>query len=57
MPWVGYYWTTGIATADKSKAQSMFFDLNTTRAVNNRYEAQKEMYRANGMQIRCVRDE
>lgn len=57
MPWVGYYWTTGIASADKTMAQSMFFDLNTTRAVNNRYEAQKEMYRANGMQIRCVRDE
>ena len=57
MPWVGYYWTAGIATSDRSKAQSMFFDLNTTRAVNNRYEPQKEMYRANAMQIRCVREE
>lgn len=56
MPWVGYYWTAGVVSAD-NKAQSMFFDLNTTRAVNNRYEAQKEMYRANGMQIRCVKDE
>ena len=52
-PWVGYYWTAGTAGA---KAVSMFFDLNTTRAVNNRYEAKKEMYRANGMQVRCVRD-
>ena len=57
MPWVGYYWTAGIATSDRSKAQSMFFDLNTTRAVNNRYEPQKEMYRANAMQIRCVKEE
>ena len=52
-PWIGYYWTAGTAGA---KATSMFFDLNTTRAVNNRYEAKKEMYRANGMQVRCVRD-
>lgn len=53
MPWIGYYWT---ASATGNQAQSMFFDLNTTRAVNNRYEAQKAMYRGNGMQIRCVRD-
>ena len=53
-PWIGYYWT---ATAgDGNKSNSLFFDLNTTRAVNNRYEAVKAMYRANGMQIRCVRD-
>ena len=57
MPWTGYYWTAGVGNDDKTKARSMFFDLNTTRAVNNRYEAGKEMYRANAMQIRCVRDE
>jgi hypothetical protein len=33
----------------------MFFDLNTTRAVNNRYEPGKAMYRGNGMQVRCVK--
>ena len=53
-PWIGYYWT---ATAGEgNKSNSLFFDLNTTRAVNNRYEAVKAMYRANGMQVRCVRD-
>lgn len=53
-PWIGYYWT---ATAGESnKSNSLFFDLNTTRAVNNRYEAVKAMYRANGMQVRCVRE-
>lgn len=57
MPWVGYYWTSGVGRKDSAAARSMFFDLNTTRAVNNRYEADKEMYRANGMQVRCVRDE
>lgn len=53
MPWTGYYWTTG---SDATKATSMFFDLNTTRAVNNRYEPTKPMYRANAMQVRCVRE-
>lgn len=53
MPWIGYYWTAGAVGGNKS--QSMFFDLNTTRAVNNRYEAQKDMYRGNGMQVRCVK--
>lgn len=57
MPWIGYYWTSGAGTVERSTAKSMFFDLNTTRAVNNRYEGAKEMYRANGMQIRCVRDD
>lgn len=56
MPWTGYYWTAGTGVEDKAKARSMFFDLNTTRAVNNRYEPGKEMYRANAMQIRCVRE-
>ena len=56
LPWTGYYWTAGVGTEDGAKARSMFFDLNTTRAVNNRYEAGKEMYRANAMQIRCVKD-
>lgn len=54
MPWVGYYWTAGVIGGNQS--QSMFFDLNTTRAVNNRYQAQKAMYRGNGMQVRCVKD-
>ena len=53
-PWIGYYWTA--SSTNGNKAQSMFFDLNTTRAVNNRYEAQKAMYRGNGMQVRCVRE-
>ena len=53
MPWVGYYWTTG-TTADS--ATSLYFDLNTTRAVNNQYNPSKVMYRANAMQVRCVRE-
>jgi uncharacterized protein (TIGR02145 family) len=52
-PWVGYYWTA--SATDGNKSVSMFFDLNTTRAVNNRYEPGKAMYRGNGMQVRCVK--
>lgn len=52
-PWTGYYWTAGAGAAD---ATSMFFDLNTTRATNNRYEPTKQMHRANAMQVRCVRE-
>lgn len=55
MPWIGYYWTAGKGS-ENATSVSMFFDLNTTRAVNNRYESQKNMYRANAMQVRCVRD-
>lgn len=53
MPWTGSYWTAGV---DGALASSLFFDLNTTRAVNNRYEPRKPMYRANAMQVRCVRE-
>lgn len=55
VPWIGYYWTSDFGA--NNTAKSLFFDLNTTRAVNNRYDAAKEMYRANAMQIRCVKIE
>ena len=54
MPWTGHYWTAGAGEVD---ATSMFFDLNTTRATNNRYEPTKQMHRANALQVRCVREE
>ena len=55
LPWIGYYWTAGANTADYT-ASSLYFDLNNTRAVNNHYEPRKAMYRANAMQVRCVRE-
>lgn len=55
LPWVGYYWSAE-AVAGAPTAYSLFFDLNTTRAVNNRYDAHKAMYRGNAMQVRCVRE-
>ena len=56
VPWIGFYWTADAGVKDANASLSMFFDLNTTRAVNNRYEPAREMYRANAMQIRCVRE-
>lgn len=55
VPWIGFYWTADAGETDGNASKSMFFDLNTTRAVNNRYEPAREMFRANAMQIRCVR--
>lgn len=56
LPWIGCYWTAGVGVSDAAMAGALFFDLNTTRAVNNRYEPRREMHRANAMQVRCVRE-
>lgn len=52
MPWVGYYWTQGTNGAN---GVAMFFDLNTSRATINAFEPQTPQYRANAMQVRCVK--
>ena len=54
VPWVGYYWTQG---TDGANGVAMFFDLNTSRATINAFEPQTQQYRANGMQVRCVKTE
>lgn len=56
LPWIGCYWSAGVGVEDGELASAMFFDLNTTRAVNNCYEPRREMHRANAMQVRCVRE-
>ena len=56
VPWVGYYWTSGVGSDDASKSVAMFFDLNTSRAVVNAFDPQSEQYRANAMQVRCVKE-
>lgn len=52
LPWVGYYWTRG---AEGNKGVAMFFDLNTSRAVINGFVPRSAEYRANAMQVRCVK--
>lgn len=54
VPWVGYYWTNGAGA--QATGCAMFFDLNTTRATINAFEPVSEQYRANAMQVRCVKE-
>ena len=52
-PWEGYYWTSS-ATAD-GKAVSLYFDLTTTRTIN-KFDNAHSARRANGFQVRCVKE-
>ncbi len=52
-PWEGYYWTSS-TTAD-GKAVSLYFDLTTTRTIN-KYSSSHPARRANGFQVRCVKE-
>jgi uncharacterized protein (TIGR02145 family) len=52
-PWEGYYWTSS-TTAD-GKAVSLYFDLTTTRTIN-KFDNAHPARRANGFQVRCVKE-
>lgn len=52
-PWEGYYWTSS-TTAD-GKAVSLYFDLTTTRTIN-KFNNAHPARRANGFQVRCVKE-
>ena len=52
-PWEGHYWTSS-TTAD-GKAVSLYFDLTTTRTIN-KFVGQQPRFRANGLQVRCVKE-
>lgn len=52
-PWEGYYWTSS-TTAD-GKAVSLYFDLTTTRTINKFFPSHPAR-RANGFQVRCVKE-
>ena len=54
-PWVGYYWTTGTAAGTKSSAFYFWFDK--ADPANSGVENNTPQYRANGMQVRCVKVE
>ncbi len=53
-PWVGNYWTVGTAATDLSTAMYFYID---TRLDEGGISYNSEYSRANGMQIRCQRDE
>ena len=51
-PWQGHYWSS-TATAD-GRSRSLFFELVTTR-LQNKFDNNRAAYRANAMQVRCVK--
>lgn len=51
-PWQGYYWSS--TAAPDGRSQSLFFELTTSRLIN-KCENNYPSYRANGMQVRCVK--
>lgn len=53
-PWIGYYWTARPATA--GEAQAMYFSLDTEDAARSELQTALSSPRANGMQVRCVRE-
>ena len=52
-PWEGYYWTS--TTSADGKAVALYFDLTTTRTINKFFPSHTAR-RANGFQIRCVKE-
>ncbi len=52
-PWEGHYWTS--STATDGRAVSLYFDLTTTRTVNKFRKAYPDR-KANGFQVRCVKE-
>lgn len=53
-PWVGYYWTGG---ADAALSPAFCFWLKADEVAASGLWNARPMGRANGMQVRCVRDE
>ena len=52
-PWEGYYWTS--TTSADGKAVALYFDLTTTRTINKFFPSHSAR-RANGFQVRCVKE-
>ncbi len=55
-PWVGYYWTTAPDTSTNNSSYAMYFAYDQDEPANSVIQT-SSYYRANGMQVRCQRDE
>lgn len=53
-PWIGYYWTAGSESGGDSTA--MYFTLDTEDATQSELHTAQSSPRANGMQVRCVKE-
>ncbi len=54
-PWVGLYWTADRAEDDK--AQAFYFWFDKSNVTRSGVQDAKPYERANGMQVRCVREQ
>lgn len=52
-PWIGCYWTSG---APNDESIALYFTLDTDDASKSRFNPSASYPRANGMQIRCVKE-
>lgn len=52
-PWMGYYWTAG---TEGTNSSAMTFWLDAANAAQSGIEPSSPFYRADGMQIRCVKE-
>lgn len=53
-PWIGYYWTSNSTSA--GEAEAMYFSLDTEDASRSELQTALSSPRANGMQVRCIRE-
>ncbi len=53
-PWIGYYWTAN--SYGGVWAESLYFSLDTENATASEFDPEMLQAKANGMQVRCVRD-
>ena len=52
-PWIGYYWTRAV---EGEQAEAMYFSLDTEDPSASELVVTEPQWRANGMQVRCVRE-
>lgn len=52
-PWIGYYWTRAV---EGEQAEAMYFSLDTEDPLASELVVAEPQWRANGMQVRCVRE-
>lgn len=53
-PWEGYYWTS--TASAEGGAVALYFDLTTSRTIN-KFVTASNRFRANGFQVRCVKEQ
>ncbi|WP_297411341.1 FISUMP domain-containing protein [uncultured Alistipes sp.] len=54
-PWIGYYWTAKAGTDNRSEA--LYFNLDTDDAALSAFDPNLAARRAEGMQVRCIKEE